>query len=139
MATRSTRTARAPKAHQTLANVLGIPMPQSLPAQMEPEFHALIDRLNERDGVVKSEDLSLVEAYLNIVSMLREAYRSIAEDGQIVDDGKRSNPALNQVALMTGALTKIGATLGIGPAHRQKLKLPAGKAGASPWADALKG
>jgi phage terminase small subunit len=101
---------------------------------MLDEYNELVDHLAERaGGVVRAEDLSLIEQLLFHRHVVREAFADIRANGILIDG--KGNPAASMIGLQAGAVTKIAGLLAIGPSARAKLKAPpaGSKAAPSPW------
>ena len=99
-----------------------IQMPTTLPQEMRSEFDELITHLHQRNGVVRTEDLPLVEALLFHRYAVRIAFEDLRINGLVIEG--KVNPAAAAMAIQTGAVTKMVAALALGPAHRAKLKAP---------------
>ena len=123
---------KQPKAN---GNILGIPMPQTLPDDMRGEFNALINHMAGRPGgVVQDEDLANVEMLLFHRYVMRESFASILELGTAID-GKH-NPATTAMPAHASAVVKLSTLLNLGPAARAKLKAPpktSAKPESTPW------
>jgi P27 family predicted phage terminase small subunit len=126
-------TRKTPRKPATISgNHAGIAVPPTLPAAMAEEFHELVDHMSERAGVVRTEDVPLIEQLLFHRHVVREAFSDILTNG-IVIDGK-ANPACAMIGLQAGAVTKLAGLLSLGPSARAKLKAPpVSVAAAGPW------
>lgn len=100
-----------------------IQMPITLPEEMRGEFQDLIGHLEQRHGVVRHEDLPLIESLLFHRHAVRMAYEDLRMNGLVIEG--KSNPAAAAMAIQTGAVTKMTAALALGPAQRARLKIPA--------------
>lgn len=116
---------RRPEVTAIATNVTALPSalpppPDTLPAGMGDLWSTIAADLQSR-GLLHHSTLSVLETYVGAVWLAREARKSIARDGPVVQakDGQpKPHPAGAMLKSANETVARLGAELGITPAAR---------------------
>lgn len=100
-------------------------LPASLPKHCEAEFRSLIDFMRDHKNW-DPRKVGAVEAYMGNLLAVREATRCIADDGLIIPETGKENPASALLSRHTAMLAKFTNVLGLNQQLTQEQYAKAG-------------